>query len=123
MTLAEVAEFLDRRMRSVLSVDPKDLEYTAGIRYALAEFQKDPEFKLPDRLEALSAEMKSSAEALSPIEGRRRLEFARRLDEILGSKRDRPNRCWRVLPYVRLSPEGAERRLEPRSGRVQDGTL
>ena len=86
LTLAEVADLLDRRMRSVLSVDHKDLEYTAGIRYALAEFQKDPEFKLPDRVEALSAEMKSSAEALSPIEGRRRLEFARRLDEILGVK-------------------------------------
>lgn len=51
MTLAEVADLLDRRMRSVLSVDPKDLEYTAGIRYALAEFQKDPEFKLPERVE------------------------------------------------------------------------
>lgn len=63
MTLAEVAEFLDRRMRSVLSVDPKDLEYTAGIRYALAEFQKDPEFKLPERLDALVKEWEERQDA------------------------------------------------------------
>ncbi len=81
MTLAEVAAKIRVTVYTVHSDDWCD-----GVLAAVRMFEADPEFKLPDRVEALSAEMKSSAEALSPIEGRRRLEFARRLDEILGVK-------------------------------------
>lgn len=82
MTLAEVAA----KIRVTVHTGGHSDNWCDGVLAAVRMFEADPEFKLPDRVEALSAEMKSSAEALSPIEGRRRLEFARRLDEILGVK-------------------------------------
>lgn len=96
MTLTEVAAKL--RAKAIEPGDSDDAFYGTGMEDAVAAFEADPEFKLPERIEAFIRENEEKARLIAdtPEIAEWNLELADRLRRIL----------WNLSPTAVITDQG-----------------